>query len=128
MTVGRKPTPTALKLVRDNPGNRPLNAQEPVPTGQAKRPAVLGERAAEIWDEYAPDLEAQGVLTSWDSHTFAVWCELAAEFERDKDRMVASRIAQMRALGSSFGLDPSSRSRIAGNGGKPRNPADGYFD
>ena len=28
---GRKPTPTHLKLVRGNPGKRPLNASEPKP-------------------------------------------------------------------------------------------------
>ena len=43
--------------------------------------------------------------------------------------MTASRIAQMRALASSFGLDASSRSRLSVKGGdKPKDdPADRYF-
>ena len=32
-TRGRKPKPTALKLLEGNPGNRPLNIAEPRPTG-----------------------------------------------------------------------------------------------
>lgn len=127
-TGGPKPEPTALRLVKGSVrADRPMNEQEPLPSGEAARPTFLKDRAAEIWDQYAPDLQAQGVLTSWDSHMFAVWCELVAEFERDRDRMNASRIAQMRALASSFGLDPSSRSRIVGNGGQQSDPAERYF-
>lgn len=30
-TRGRKPKPTALKLLEGNPGKRPINANEPIP-------------------------------------------------------------------------------------------------
>ena len=41
-TRGRKPKPTALKLLEGNPGKRPLNDREPVPPRAAlKCPAWL---------------------------------------------------------------------------------------
>ena len=30
MTRGRKPTPTGLKLIKGNPGRRPINQGEPI--------------------------------------------------------------------------------------------------
>jgi phage terminase small subunit len=84
---------------------------------------------AKIWDEYAPELERIGVLTAVDGHMFATWCVLAEEVEPDPKGMTASRIAQMRALASSFGLDASSRSRLSvkGDGKAKDDPADRYF-
>ena len=40
-----------------------------------------------------------------------MWVYLQAEFEADPAMMTAARIAQLRALGSELGLDPSSRAR-----------------
>ena len=40
-TRGRKPKPTALKVLEGNPGKRPLNDREPVPPkGRAQMPGV----------------------------------------------------------------------------------------
>jgi phage terminase small subunit len=127
---GRKPKPTKLKELLGNPGGRDLNLAEPAPEGKPQKPKFLKGRAAKIWDEYAPQLTAMGVLTSVDSHTFAAWCCLAAEFERAPDRMQAARIAQMRALAAAFGLEASARSRLTTSDGKPNkeDPADKYFD
>ena len=109
---GRKPKPTVLKLVTGNPGRRPLNKLEPRPAPGVVKPRFLKGRAAKIWAQHAPELERLGVLTSVDGQMFATWCVLAAEFERDPRIMTASRISQMRALASSFGLDASSRARM----------------
>jgi phage terminase small subunit len=126
---GRKPKPTHLKLVQGNPGKRPLNDAEPEPTTGCPKPKFLKGRAAKIWDEYAPELERIGVLTAVDGHMFATWCVLAEEVERDAKGMTASRIAQMRALASSFGLDASSRSRLSVKGADKSkdDKADQYF-
>jgi phage terminase small subunit len=126
---GRKPKPTHLKLVQGNPGKRPLNKSEPVPSCGCLKPKFLKGRAANIWDEYAPELERIGVLTAVDGHMFATWCLLAEEVERDAARMSASRISQMRALASSFGLDASSRSRLSVrvDGKAKDDPAERYF-
>lgn len=130
---GRKPKPTHLKLIEGNPGERPLNENEPKPEGDVLKPRFLKGRAAAIWDEYAPELIRLNVLTSVDAHMFATWCALAAELERSPRNMTAARIAQMRALASSFGMDASSRSRLevpavgkSGRPGKDEKPS--YFD
>ena len=127
--AGRKPKPTALKEVLGNPGHRTISTNEPKPPqGVVLKPKFLKGRAAKIWDEYAPSLAKMGVLTPVDAHQFALWCSLAAEFESGPERMTAARIAQMRAAASSFGLEPSSRSRLKTNGGEEsKDPADKYF-
>lgn len=38
----------------------------------------MSDAAAEVWDEYAPDLQKKGVLTAWDLEAFAVLCDTAA--------------------------------------------------
>jgi phage terminase small subunit len=127
--AGRIPKPTALKEITGNPGTRPLNKQEPRPEGEAEKPKFLKGRASKIWDEYAPALTKLGILTSIDAHQFAAYCALASEFEKDTKAMTASRIAQMRALASSFGMDSSSRSRLSISPEKPNHdPADKYLN
>ena len=124
---GRKPKPTVLKLIHGNPGHRPLNKSEPKPALGAIKPRFLKGRAARIWAQYAPELERLGVLTAVDGHMFAAWCVLAAEFEYDPRMMTASRIAQLRALASSFGLDSSSRARLHVNRDDEQDAAEAFL-
>ncbi len=56
---GRKPTPTALKLLKGNPGKRPLPENEPNPQGEVKKPVFVKHRATRIWKQYAPELEGR---------------------------------------------------------------------
>lgn len=114
---GRKPTPTHLKILRGNPGKRPLPKNEIQPGGDVVMPRFLKGRAAKVWGEYAPELIRLKVLTSIDVHTFAIWCALTAEFERDPAGMVAAKISQMRGIAASFGMEASARARM-GVGGK----------
>lgn len=109
---GRKPLPTALKLVTNNAGKRKINTREPMPSRTVNKPVFLMGRAAAVWDEYAPELISFDLITSADCHTFAALCCLMAEFEADPGNMVASRIAQMRALWAEFGMTPSARTRL----------------
>ena len=45
-TRGRKPKPTALKVLEGNPGKRPLNENEPKPENKAPRcPSWLEQEA-----------------------------------------------------------------------------------
>lgn len=110
--VGRRHKPTAFKALMGNPGHRPLNTNELEPKGEVIVPRFLKARLKRLWNEYAPLLIGCGVMKSADVHTFATWCSLAAEFEADAKSVASSRIAQMRALAASLGLDPSSRSRL----------------
>ena len=110
---GRKRKPTILKLIEGNRGHRPLNLDEPIPDGPIERPAKLKGRAAVLWDSFI----ARAHWLTWaDGAKALMWCHLQAEFERSPKNMVASRIAQLRAVGSELGFDPASR---AGLGAPP---------
>ena len=92
-TRGRKPKPTALKLLEGNPGKRPINEHEPVPPkGTVKCPTWLEPEAKKEWKRLAPSLEAMGVLTQAD-------------------------LTSMQSFCSEFGLTPATRARIIANGG-----------
>jgi hypothetical protein len=64
---GRKPKPTALKLVSGNPGRRPLNEHEPEhPSIDTACPDELRDRVArQEWDRIVPAL-AHGHVTTVD--------------------------------------------------------------
>ena len=71
-TRGRKPKPTALKLLEGNPGKRPLNANEPIPPqGEVKCPSWLLPEAKKEWKRLAPAMESMGILTLADEKAFA---------------------------------------------------------
>jgi P27 family predicted phage terminase small subunit len=73
---GRKPTPTHLKLVRGNPGKRPLNASEPVPQlALPSPPAELCADARVEWERVAGELHRIGVLSSIDRAPLAAYCQ-----------------------------------------------------
>jgi P27 family predicted phage terminase small subunit len=129
MTRGRKPTPTALKLERGNPGHRPLNAAEPVlARASAALPAGLKGRARKEWTRLAEELITKGVLTVADMHAFEEYCTLVGEVDdyekliRRVGRETAHRLGyanyllklrtQLRQQAAHLGLTPSSRSGV----------------
>jgi phage terminase small subunit len=118
---GRRPKPTALKLVRATQRASRVREGEPeAPAGPVIRPGHLKYREVELWDEYAPMLEAMGTLTPVDVPLFATWCQLAAKQESSGADMPASLIAQMRLLAAELGIGASARAKI----GQPRKPED----
>jgi hypothetical protein len=106
---GRKPSATILRLATGNPGRRPLPQGEPEPGGPIERPTGLGGMPGALWDRF---IGLAFWLTWADGSKALMWCHLQAEFERGPEKMIASRIAQLRALGSELGFDPSSRARL----------------
>jgi len=103
---------TKLKVYEGNRGGHKLPENERTPSGAGIKPDWLTGPAAKIWDQYALELVRMGLLSARDSHNFAVWCQLAAQFARDRCKMSPALISQMRQLGAAFGMDPASRSRI----------------
>lgn len=76
---GRRPKPTALKVLQGNPGQRKLNEHEPKPPqGAVTQPESLSNTAAIVWDELAPIAIAMGTLTTADVAAFTTLCELEA--------------------------------------------------
>ena len=114
-----------IKLATGNPGRRHLPQDEPAADGRPIKPPKLGERADALWDR----VSALPWLTEADSYKLHVWCELQAEFEHAPSMMIASRIAQLRAVGSELGFDPGSRARLGkgASGGKQEETAAKYF-
>ena len=129
MPVGRKPKHPNLKLVEGNPGRRPLPENLPEPQGDVARPDFLRGREAELWDHHAPELIRLGLLTFLDAYTFGAWCCLMAEFVENPGAMSGQRMSQMRGIGSSFGMDPSARVRLAGvkADDRQKDPAEAFF-
>lgn len=123
---GRKPKPAILRLISGNAGKRPLPAADPLPAGSVERPNKLRGNAGKLWDRVI----ARAWWLTWaDSSKALMWCHLQAEFERAPGKMLSSRIAQLRSLGSELGFDQAARTRmgIAGADQKPT-PADEYLD
>ena len=67
-TRGRKPKPTALKVLEGNPGRRPLNKNEPKPKGKKKLqcPSYFNAEAKKEWRRLSKVLIEMGVLTEFD--------------------------------------------------------------
>ena len=132
---GRKPKPTALKVLEGNPGRRPLNKKEPKPTGSIPAcPDWLEDDAKKEWERTGTVLEEMGMLTELDMTAFAGYCQSyarwknAEEFITQHGDMVRTpngylqqvpqvSIAQtnlkiMLKFCEQFGLTPAVRSRI----------------
>jgi P27 family predicted phage terminase small subunit len=142
MQRGTKPMPAQLKLLRGNPGKRPISeglrpeqaADVPDP------PSFITGYAMDEWCCVATELHRLGVLSKIDTSTLAAYCfsygqwrdavELLAGMQNDPARGMVIRsqyggaienpligIARRAAhdmvkFGSEFGLNPASRSRI----------------
>ena len=140
-TRGRKPLPTALKVLEGDrgKGRRPLNENEPKPPkGTIKCPSWLVPEAKKEWKRLAPSLEAMGLLTIWDIDSFSAYCQAYARW-REAEEFITQHgsifktpsgyvqqvpqvsIAQqnlkiMQSLAGEFGLSPATRSRIIAAG------------
>ncbi len=136
-TRGRKPKPTALKLLEGDrgKGRRPLNEKEPIPPKTELRcPTWLLPEAKKEWKRLSSALEAMGVLTMVDLSSFAGYCQAYARWKEAEEfitqhgsifktpsgyvqQVPQVSIAQqnlkiMQSFCTEFGLTPASRSRI----------------
>lgn len=141
MITGRKPVPSNLKVLRGNPGRRPINQNEPKPEPIApKCPSHLDKIAKREWRRIAPELERIGLLSRIDMAALAAYCQAYARWVKAEKAvqkhgmliktpngypvmspflLVASKaIEQMKSFLVEFGMSPSSRSRINIPGGE----------
>lgn len=128
---GPTPIPTQIKLLRGNPGHRPIGKREPKPrAGAPSCPAWLGGEAKKMWREIAPQLQEMGVLTKIDRNALTLYCETWARWRLTVEALVGldyrkdgleikrlSIIARdslgiLHRLGAAFGMTPSDRTRI----------------
>lgn len=141
--VGRRPTPTALKVLRGKTGHGALNTKEPTPAAMTSGPpAHLSAVGLAEWHRIVPILLASRVLTEMDYAALSAYCGLwsrwveAEAYVQAHGATVTSpngyeiaspyltiankALMDLRLYAVEFGLTPSSRSRVsvAGEKGK----------
>ena len=155
MTRGPKPVPNHLKLVRGNPGKRPLNKKEPKPAGDLfAPPGDLPADAVPFWNQAIADAPA-GLLKRLDMRVLYIWAAAACMHSQALNKVmkvslliqsregviyqnpalaiVNRQAAVMLKAAAEMGFTPSSRTRISTGNDDPdrdsKNPfADNDFD
>lgn len=155
--AGRRPTPTALKLVKGNPGKRATNKKEPKPERQVPScPAHLTDEAKVAWGRLVVLLDRMGVLTEADVFALERLCDCYADIlacreliERDgrtystidqngntlvKNNPAVNQLraadAQFKSYLVEFGLTPAARTKLEVNnpdGDDKKDPIGSYF-
>lgn len=127
---GRKSKPAHLKVITGNPGNRPIDedpaASVPPEADNGLEPCGRLLKAEQtLWDRF---IRRAPWLTDFDVPAAFKWVKLQAEFIKKPADMVASRIAQIRALENELGLNPSARQhRSTGRDEETEDPSAKYF-
>lgn len=87
MKRGTKPTPTFLRVIRGNPRDKPLNQNEPRPTGNLyAAPDWLSPSQKEGWD-YAIEHAPVGLLKHLDRSVLTIWV-IAEDRHREASKKV----------------------------------------
>lgn len=148
---GRPPKPTNMKLLHGDAEKNPqrINRNEPIaPEAEIAPPGDLSDDARAVWDRLSPSLIAAGVLTYWDTDTFAIVCNAVVDYWRARKYVdnspplvqgstgliknpaigaMKDAEATLSAYGSRFGMTPSDRTKIkvdaAGGGDKGKDAA-----
>ncbi len=133
---GRKPKPTALKLIEGNPGKRPINKGEPKPRSEIPTcPAHLCPAAKAEWKRLAKMLYHLRIISHLDRAVLAGYCQAYgrwADAERAmKDTPLLIKLPSgyiqpspwlgiankqlelMQKFMAELGLSPASRSRVS---------------
>lgn len=119
--MGRPPVPTSLKVLRGNPGQRAINADEPKPPpADISPPARLGGAALDKWNEIAPLLSGMGVFTQADRSVIERYCLLHEQWlhvvkhvqENGMTQLTQTGYSQLTAEGSLFKTLPAELMRI----------------
>lgn len=139
---GRRPKPTAKKLLAGNPGKRALNKNEP-DFGLVHNidcPFWMGEYGRQLWETIAPELCKERILAATDIQNLEVYCSAYEQFRQAEDDVAKNgvtvtgamggvvknpaltakkeAVSMMASYGGMLGLDPSSRQRMQGGGKK----------
>lgn len=135
---GRKPVPTVLRLLRNNPGKRAINVDEPIPARLATDvPPELAEDpvAKEEWERTVVPAINRGQITAADRasaiaycDTWSIWRSLTAEAKKHPHvvavgpnkhpmpnparGMANKQLQNLMKINAELGLTPSSRSRV----------------
>lgn len=140
-TPGTKPVPTALKIIRGNPGRRPLTQNEFKPvSGPPKCPRHVTGEARKEWDRLSKEFAAVGLLTGVDRGMLAMMCTAWGDHVEAREAMAQAKeqlgtgmfvkspndypmqspwmavsnksLEIYHKLAVEFGMSPSSRTRV----------------
>jgi P27 family predicted phage terminase small subunit len=147
---GRTPVPTAMKILRGNPGRRPLNSSEPEAPLLAKLPTApkyLGRIAKKEWRARVQQLAEMRMLAGADLTMLGrlcVWHErfvlASTKLNKLKPELAGSMTAvnlqntmsmaskAMKGIEEQFGFSPASRSRIKVGNPKQEDLFGGFHD
>ena len=136
MIRGRKPKPTLVHQVHGNPGNRPLNDNEPkLETGPLEPPDFLDAYGLEEWRRVEPMLTKSGLVTQGDLAALVAYCDAWGNFRKAVElraqagppiiegsngvlkenpvyRMVRLERREVIRYAAELGITPSARSRV----------------
>ena len=133
---GRKPKPTALKVIGGNPGKRPIRGTEPTPPASLPTcPAHLSAPAKAEWKRLAKSLHKIGILTQVDRAALAAYCQAYGRWVEAERRLAETPVLLKTPAGyvqaspwltiankqlelmakfmGELGLTPSARTRLA---------------
>jgi hypothetical protein len=149
--MGRHPVPTAIKIARGNPGQRPINTDEPKPpAADMTAPETLGEIGIEKWNELSPLLARMGVFTQADRSSLERYCLIHEQWmhvvkhvrENGMTQITQTGYSQLTAEGSlfkslpadllkleqQFGMTPAARSSLkVSDAAAPADPLEAYI-
>ena len=136
--TGRKPTPSVLKMLRNNPGRRPLNPHEPEPDALslACPPELTDDAARAEWTRAIVPAIRSGQITSADRMFAIAHCDLWATWRSqladaaqhahviaagpnrypmpNPARVMANKTLLLLAkVDAELGFSPTARSRVA---------------
>lgn len=131
--MGRKRTPTSLRVLRGNNHHRPLPENEPQPEAGAEMPPDLSEDAQAHWPKISTMLNEAGVLTHMDAIALGMFCETYAQWRQATDEVARRPIVKRKGVPyrspffplvketqdrmlkvmMEFGMTPASRTKVA---------------
>lgn len=133
---GRKPAPTKLRLLKNNPSGRPIPQDRARPPANLPTPPPhLTDAAKAEWKRKGNELLKLGLITAIDTSAFAVYCQAYARWAEAEEKLkqasaiiptpsgflqqspylaIANKAQEqmMKAL-IEFGMTPSSRTRVS---------------
>lgn len=132
---GPAPTPSALRLIRGNPGKRAMPKGEPkAKVGPPPKPDCFGVDASAEWDRIVPLLSETRVLTRNDLAALTAYCVQWGRMVECERGVWAPRIGErkkailrrrfddamklMRWAAQELGLTPAARTRIRVDAGE----------
>ena len=148
--AGRKPVPTATKILNGNPGHRPMNDQEAQLEPKLPRaPAYLSKVAQAEWRRTGKRLLEAGLMTALDETAFAAYCVAFSQWVGAIKKIqengsttwtdggglarspwvgiAAEAWKEMTRMLGEFGMTPSSRAKVKGAKGAQTASGDDWF-